>query len=160
GLLAWARVLGPVFIALLASAAAAAVSPLAATQMASWMDPSTLRLEGMAVPNGAETVAWFEWGTNSTYGQVTATQPLGNGAAVLRVTQTLNGLSPQTPYWYRLVASNTIGVAYGRRQLACAGKMVTGWGANSYGETNVPPGLSNVVMLAAGSSLGMALRND
>jgi hypothetical protein len=38
--------------------------------------------------------------------------------------------------------------------------IVTVWGDNSYGETNVPDGLSNVVAIAAGDNHCLALKND
>ena len=34
------------------------------------------------------------------------------------------------------------------------------WGSNSFGQTNVPPGLTNVVAIAAGFYHCLALRND
>jgi hypothetical protein len=37
---------------------------------------------------------------------------------------------------------------------------VVGWGRNNYGQTNVPPGLGNVVAVAAGMDHSMALRAD
>jgi len=37
---------------------------------------------------------------------------------------------------------------------------VTAWGDNTFGQTNVPPGLSNVVAIAAGSYHAVALRGD
>jgi hypothetical protein len=37
---------------------------------------------------------------------------------------------------------------------------VVGWGSNDYGETNIPPNLSNVVAVAAGNGVSVALRTD
>ena len=37
---------------------------------------------------------------------------------------------------------------------------VFAWGANDFGQTNVPAGLSNVIALAAGAAHSLALRND
>ena len=37
---------------------------------------------------------------------------------------------------------------------------VVAWGDNTYGQTNVPPGLSNVVAVAANSGFSMALQSD
>src|SRR5262245_10893424 len=37
---------------------------------------------------------------------------------------------------------------------------VIAWGDNSFGQTNLPPGLTNIVALAAGANHSLALRND
>ena len=37
---------------------------------------------------------------------------------------------------------------------------VVAWGRNDYGETNVPPGLSNVVAIAGGSGFSLALQGS
>jgi hypothetical protein len=37
---------------------------------------------------------------------------------------------------------------------------VTGWGDNSQGQTSVPPGLTNVTAIAAGSTFGLAIGNE
>ena len=45
-------------------------------------------------------------------------------------------------------------------RLACAGNYVVAWGDNTDGETNVPPGLTNVLAIAAGDEHSLALRAD
>ena len=40
------------------------------------------------------------------------------------------------------------------------GGYVVGWGDNSFGQTSVPPGLTNIVAVAAGARHSMALRSD
>jgi hypothetical protein len=42
----------------------------------------------------------------------------------------------------------------------CGESSVLAWGANGSGQTNVPGGLTNVVMVAAGAFHNMALRSD
>src|SRR5437879_12556996 len=37
---------------------------------------------------------------------------------------------------------------------------VVGWGNNQWGQTNVPPDLTNAIAIAAGSSHSLALRSD
>jgi alpha-tubulin suppressor-like RCC1 family protein len=39
-------------------------------------------------------------------------------------------------------------------------KPFVGWGENTYGQTNVPGGLSNVVAIAAGANHSLALNSD
>ena len=41
-----------------------------------------------------------------------------------------------------------------------ADTQVVAWGDNSYGQTNVPPGLTNVVAIASSSSFDLALKSD
>src|SRR2546423_12183843 len=44
---------------------------------------------------------------------------------------------------------------------ACpAASVVAAWGSNSYGQTNVPPGLTNVVSIAGGAYHSLALKAD
>src|SRR5688572_15379800 len=45
-------------------------------------------------------------------------------------------------------------------QLACQGATVVAWGGNHSGQTDVPPGLTNVIAIAAGRSHSLALKAD
>jgi len=46
-------------------------APYAVTQPATQAPATGTTLNGMAVPNGTGTWAWFEWGTNAAYGNQT-----------------------------------------------------------------------------------------
>jgi hypothetical protein len=64
-------------------------------------------LEGTVNPDGRSTRYFFEWGTSSTYGQVTAEVPVGEDHTGHFASATLMGLSPGRVYHFRLVARNT-----------------------------------------------------
>src|SRR5829696_5971319 len=49
-----------------------AQAPASFTQAGGPIAQSDATLNGMAVPNGTPTEAWFEWGTDFNYGQLTA----------------------------------------------------------------------------------------
>jgi hypothetical protein len=72
-------------------------------------------------PSGTEnantTTYRFEYGRTAAYGQTTAALPTGgslSGTAYVAVSGALGGLSPETEYHYRVVASNGNGTTYGR----------------------------------------------
>jgi hypothetical protein len=68
---------------------------------------------GTVNPNGSSTTAWFEWGTTSNLGQVTAKQYIGSGSSALSAIAALTGLESNTTYYYRIDATNATGTAYG-----------------------------------------------
>jgi hypothetical protein len=78
---------------------------------------------------------------------------------VVYVTNQINGLVMNQPYHFRLVVSNVVGVVYGFDQIFDETGVVA-WGADYLGQTNVPPGLSNVVAVAAAYEHSLALKND
>ena len=63
----------------------------------------------MATPNGLPSTAWFEWGTNTTYGTVTPPVSVGTGFNVVYTTNRISGLTTNVPYHFRLVVSNAAG---------------------------------------------------
>ncbi|PYJ01789.1 MAG: hypothetical protein DME25_17490, partial [Verrucomicrobia bacterium] len=70
-------------------------------------------LNGDVNPGGASTVAWFEWGTNTSYGNATPSIAVGSGLENVSVSAPLTGLSPRVAYHYRIVATNSAGRAFG-----------------------------------------------
>jgi hypothetical protein len=69
-------------------------------------------LIAMVDPKGTATSFFFEYGTTSEYGSRTAEQPAeGPGAEEERAT--LDGLTPDTTYHFRIVATNSEGTSYG-----------------------------------------------
>ena len=87
--------------------------PAVMTQPPSTVTNTVATLQGSANPGVTNTSAWFEWGTSTSYGNVTAPQPLGSGASNSNFLQVLNGLTAGTTYNYRAVASNSVGISYG-----------------------------------------------
>ena len=70
------------------------------------------RLNGVVLPQGLETVAWFEWGTTTNYDHLSLSQNL-SGTNAVAITQFLNGLSVNQVYHFRAVAANSSGTVYG-----------------------------------------------
>lgn len=75
-----------------------------------------VNLNGEVNPLGRSTTAWFEWGTNSSYGNRTAAFAAGSGSNYLTAGALLSGLQPGQAYQYRFVATNLNGRANGLNQ--------------------------------------------
>jgi subtilisin family serine protease len=88
-----------------------AVTTLAASTIASM----TATLTATVDPNGGQVSdCHFDYGTTSTYGaSAPCTPPPGHGTEPVEVSASLGGLSPDTIYHYRVVASNTGGTGTG-----------------------------------------------
>ncbi len=129
------------------------------TQPAQSVTGTGAQLNGMATPNGPPTTAWFEWGTSAAYGNQTPPVYVGGSYSVVHVTSPITNLVMNQPYHFRLVVSNAIGVVHGFDQLFDEANVVA-WGADYVGQTNVPPGLSNVVAVAGAYDHSLALKND
>jgi subtilisin-like proprotein convertase family protein len=136
-----------------------ALSPFAFTQPATSVTGTSAQLNGMATPNGPPTTAWFEWGTSAGYGNQTPPASVGGSFNVVYVASPINGLVMNQPYHFRLVVSNVVGVVHGFDQIFDEAGVVA-WGGDYLGQTNVPPGLSNVVAVAAAHDHSLALKND
>jgi hypothetical protein len=88
-------------------------SPGATTLFYDNFDISRADLHGTAQPAGTNTTAWFEWGTTTNYGNVTPAQAVGSGLLNTSYSQTISNVFGGTTYYFRAVASNALGVAYG-----------------------------------------------
>ena len=62
---------------------------------------------------GADTTAYFQYGSSTNYGSFSSTNSLAATNAVLNVTNLLTGLAPGTVYHYQLVAANSAGSTLG-----------------------------------------------
>ncbi len=85
--------------------------PAVTTSGANSMSQNSATLNGYVAPNGANTNAWFEWGTSASFGNTTSSVSYGTGATSF--SNSISGLSPNTPYYYRAVAQNAQGTVYG-----------------------------------------------
>ena len=133
--------------------------PSAMTKPAFGVTTSSATLQAFVNPNCTNTSVWFQWGTNSSYGSATAITNITGNAGTL-INATLNSLIPGTTYHYRVVVSNILQAVFGADKIFTTGGRLKAWGDDSLGQTNVPPGLTNVIGVSCGASHGLALKND
>jgi len=135
--------------------------PILRTGQATVTSPTNASLNGLVMANGTNAaVAWLEWGENSSYGQMTAPTNIGSGFALVPVKAAISNLMVGGVYCYRVVASNAFGKVFGGEGKFTTGGRILAWGDNTYGQTNVPPVLTNVVSLGCGYYHQLAVRND
>lgn len=67
-------------------------------------------------PNTAATSAYFEYGLTTSYGSSTSAQALGSGGTGVPLSASLTGLSVNTTYHFRIVATNSGGTTTGTDQ--------------------------------------------
>jgi hypothetical protein len=82
------------------------------TSAASNIASSSARLNGSVNPNGCNTTVRFQYGTTTSYGSITANQTK-TGNTTQNVTANISGLSANTTYHFRIVATNSAGTRYG-----------------------------------------------
>ena len=87
-----------------------AVQPAATTGSATSITSTSATLNGTVNPNGVSTGAFFQYGTTTSYGYTTSSQVIGSGTSDVSVTDTLTGLSANTTYHFRIVATNSSSV--------------------------------------------------
>jgi hypothetical protein len=94
---------------------AAAQAPTASTGGSASITSSGASVGGTVNPNGADTHAWFQYATNSslTGASTTTQQDLGSGTSNVAYNASLSGLSANTLYYFRAVASNSTGTTNG-----------------------------------------------
>lgn len=96
-----------------------ATAPAVTTRSATNVSTSTVTFRGTVNPNGAETVYWFEYSTDSLLGSVllhaTEQRTASTVQGTVSVETALSGLSSKTNYYFRLVAQNSMGTVRGER---------------------------------------------
>jgi len=85
----------------------------ASTSPVDGIDTTHATLHGIVNPRGLATTYHFEWGTTTAYGNTTADTSAGSGRADVAVSAALAGLTPNTIYHGRLIATTSIGTSYG-----------------------------------------------
>ena len=85
------------------------------------VEPASATLNGSYLGTSEDTHYFYEWGTSTSYGNATATPPGADDGTVAGPTRAslpygLSGLTPETTYHYRLVASNAVGTSVGGDQ--------------------------------------------
>jgi hypothetical protein len=89
---------------------------LVTTQPASGISATGAALNGSVTVGPDETVVWFEWGTDTNYGNIAGVTVVPAEANAAAVSSALIGLSLNCIYHYRLVTANDYGLAYGADQ--------------------------------------------
>src|SRR4051812_40424913 len=86
--------------------AAWATVPGVSTGGANGVTADAGRLHATVNPKGAATTYYFEYGPTRRYGSRTPDASAGRGTRNVNVTAAVGGLTPNTTYHYRVVASN------------------------------------------------------
>jgi subtilisin-like proprotein convertase family protein len=128
------------------------------TEPAQLVTLSSAQLNGFATPNGFQANAWFQWGTNTAYGNQTPLVPVGAGYNVVYTTSPITNLLANVPYHFRLVVSNALGAVYGFDQILDEANVVA-WGPNYAGQLNVPTN-KNVTAIAGAYDHSLALTTN
>ncbi len=91
------------------------IPPSATTGMSTHVTTGSATLNGDVNPNGLSTTYYFEWGATTSYGNTVPSRPAsaGSGTVSIHVSVDITGLSPDTLYHYRLVATSSSGISYG-----------------------------------------------
>jgi lysophospholipase L1-like esterase len=87
--------------------------PTVATGEATAVERTAAQLNGTVNPNGSTTTYRFDYGTTTAYGSSTSTASAGSGTCTLAINASVNGLTDETLYHYRLKATNSAGTVYG-----------------------------------------------
>jgi phosphodiesterase/alkaline phosphatase D-like protein len=86
-------------------------APSVTTTAAAGVTRTTANLPGKISPNDSSTTYWFEYGTSTQFGSVTALQSGGSGT---NVSVSVSNLQPSTKYYFRLNAQNQFGTVNGQ----------------------------------------------
>lgn len=94
------------------------VVPDATTEAASALDQTTATINGTVNPDATATTYQFEWGTDTSYGNLVPDPAASAGSAASGhlVSADLTGLVPNTTYHYRLKATNANATSLGPDQ--------------------------------------------
>jgi hypothetical protein len=84
-------------------------APTASTQQATGVTETEATLKGTVNPDGEATEYFFEYGTETSYGQKTEKATLLASENNQAVSATITGLTAGAQYHYRLVAQNSLG---------------------------------------------------
>jgi subtilisin family serine protease/streptogramin lyase len=92
--------------------------PTATTEAATEVTDKGTILNATVNPNGLATTYRFEYGTTTAYGSSAPIpdEAIGSGTSEVKVAEPLEGLTPNTTYHYRVVATNAEGTVKGEDQ--------------------------------------------
>jgi uncharacterized repeat protein (TIGR01451 family) len=86
--------------------------PVVATSAATSVASFSATLNGSVYPHGLTTTVYFQYGTTTSYGLTTAHQS-HSGNTYQNISANIGGLTANTVYHFRIVASNSAGISYG-----------------------------------------------
>jgi hypothetical protein len=117
--------------------------PSPVTGAATGITASSVTLNGNINPNGLSTTAYFEWGTNTSYGNTTPSPSIscGSGILTIAVSAALSNLAPNTPYHFQLVGQNASGAGYGGDETFTTQMGSAGLADNFTSDTSLNPNL-------------------
>ncbi len=87
--------------------------PEVVTLQASQVGDDSAILNGTVNPNNSDTSYRFEFGPTTDYDSTTSAFDAGSGTTSISVSVTINSLNKNTPYHYRIVATNSSGSSFG-----------------------------------------------
>lgn len=88
-------------------------TPGAQTEAPTSVTSTSVTFNARVNPRDFETEYFFEYGGSASYGNRTAGQSAGAGGVFVDVSEDMTSLLPRSSYHYRIVASNSQGIAYG-----------------------------------------------
>jgi phosphodiesterase/alkaline phosphatase D-like protein len=88
-------------------------APTVTTGLPTSVGSTTATLSGTVNPNGVATTFVFEFGTSTAFGSITTPTSAGAGTNPVNLTANMSGLAPNTTYYYRVVATNSVGTSTG-----------------------------------------------
>ena len=94
------------------------MAPTVVTTAASQVGQASATLNATVDPEGVTvTDCHFDYGTTPSYGSSApcSTVP-GSGISPVTVSAVVSGLTPNTPFYFRIVATNGLGTSYGAEQ--------------------------------------------
>jgi hypothetical protein len=97
--------------------ASAAGPPAATTKSAIGVTEKEATLRGTVNPEGAETKYLFEYGTTIKYASRTAAASVGSGTSPVEVSKVITGLTANTLYDFRILATNSNGTTAGANEV-------------------------------------------
>lgn len=87
---------------------------VAATVKATGIDYTNAFLNGTIYPDGIQTWAWFEWGSDTNYGHASSNYFISSAMVYTTIQSVVTGLEPGQTYHFRVAASNSAGLFHGR----------------------------------------------
>jgi uncharacterized repeat protein (TIGR03803 family) len=87
--------------------------PVVTTVAATSVSSNSATLNADVNPEGHAAGYWFQYGTTTSYGSVTATNSAGSGTSQVNVNIAINNLAQGTKYNFRVAATNSSGTSFG-----------------------------------------------